>query len=715
MNSPHAKSNQTATARHAIVRAGGMTLAGLLLLASLAPAARAQSTEAGITITNTPEQGPSDRADDYYVAGAPVVYTIVVENPGDEELLGAAVVARLPPDIASGTWTCRAEGGARCGSDEGRGHVEDRPRLPARTRVRYVWTMPVPAGYARNHTSLDALASLTLPEGLRAADPGRLTARDSDPEAGVQRTRTEQPARPLAGRQSLMGGAVGGQGDGRSGGRGSNVPGGPFPACDATMYMSYGLHPNRPTTIARLDVSQVPFELDPIGDNSQSYNAIGFNPRDNYIYGIRLRTTNLYRIHSNGYVDSLGNISGLPSAGSRSYNSGEIGADGYMYALLEGTDTVMYRIDISNPHAAFAVAIPLVGGTVSGNDLAWINGRLYTVNRDGTVAWIDPTTGAVTTLPAVNGTLGDVGALFGTPTALYGAQNNPGGFYQFDLTTGAAIKLSDAPPVASNDGAHCATAPIELDADVSVTKTNTPDQGPSDLPNDTFRPGTNVTYRIVVSNDGPVGVAGMSVTDPVPTGITTTSWTCSIIQGDGQCGTSSGTGAIDTTVDLQYNAITRTGSQALFSLIVSVPANYLEISDTLTNTVAIELPPDYVDPTPDDHTATDTDEAERVDLRVVKQTTAGPLVVGQTIEYTLVADNPGTINVTNALLSDTPNSRLDCLTPTEPPVCTATGGAQCPAGGSLTRPALLGTGVVIPLLPAGGASVTVSLSCVVVQ
>ena len=700
MNGPHAKSYQTAPARHAIGRAGGIALVGLLLLGSLLPTAQGRSTQAGIAITNTPEQGPSDQADDRYVAGAQVVYTILVDNPGEEAVRGARVHARLPPAIPTGRWTCRAEGGARCGSDEGRGHVEDMPTLPARTQVSYVWTMPVPADYASSHGSLDAMAMLALPTGLRAVDPALLTARDSD--------------LPLAGRQALMGGSVGGQADARSGARASNVPGGPFPGCDATMYMSYGLNPNRPTTIARLDVSQVPFELDPIGDNSQSYNAIGFNPRDNYIYGIRLRTTNLYRIHSNGYVDSLGNIRGLPSAGSRSYNSGEIGADGYMYALLEGTDTVLYRIDISNPDAAFAVAIPLVGGTVSGNDLAWINGRLYTVNRDGTVAWIDPTTGAVTTLPAVNGTLGDVGALFGTPIALYGAQNNPGGFYQFDLTTGAAIKLSDAPPVASNDGAHCATAPIELGADVSVTKTNTPDQGPSDLPNDTFRPGTNVTYRIVVTNDGPVGMKGMSVTDPVPAGITTTSWTCSIIQGDGQCGASSGTGPIDTTVDLQYNAITRTGSQALFSLILSVPANYLDTSDTLTNPVTIVLPPDYVDPTPDDHAAFDSDQAERVDLRVLKQTTAGPLVVGETVQYTIVADNPGTLDVADAILSDTPNSRLDCITPTEPPVCTATGGAQCPAGDSLTR-ALLGTGVVIPLLPAGGASVTVSLSCVVVQ
>jgi uncharacterized repeat protein (TIGR01451 family) len=191
--------------------------------------------------------------------------------------------------------------------------------------------------------------------------------------------------------------------------------------------------------------------------------------------------------------------------------------------------------------------------------------------------------------------------------------------------------------------------------------------------------------------------------------------TCSIIQGDGQCGASSGTGPIDTTVDLRYDAITRTSSQALFSLILSVPANYLDTSDTLTNPVTIVLPQDYVDPTPDDHAALDSDQAERVDLRVLKQTTAGSLVVGETVRYTIVADNPGTLDVADAILSDTPNSRLDCITPTEPPVCTATGGAQCPAGGSLTRSALLGTGVVIPLLPAGGASVTVSLNCVVVQ
>jgi len=735
MNKPYAKLHSTARRSHRAALRGGKVVLGLFLLCGLVPAAWAQTTQttqAGITITNTPAQGPGDQADDHYLAGGEVVYTLVVDNPGKDELRAARVSAPLPSGITGGSWTCRAGQGARCGRDQGRGAVDDGPSLPAGGRVTYLWTLNVPSGYARNHESLDVTATLKLPPGMRAADPGRLTARDSDPaqapgtlpaattSGAPSPTSGPAVAPSLSGARPLQGGMpLGGRPATRGLGAGL-LAAGPFPTCGPQMYISQAPDGNTNTTLSEVDVNTIPFTLTTLGTGSVPYNAIGFRPSDSFIYGIRIGTNRLVRVYSDGSTELLGNVSGLPSTFpsppvDNSYNAGEIGTDGFLYVKSQSTVSRIYKIDLTNTAAPTATVINLTGGTVSGADFAWINDRLYTVNQDGSVAWINPATGAVTTLPYVNGTLGNVGALFGTPNALYGSRNNPGGFYQFDLTTGRATRLSGSPVVGSNDGAHCASAPVVLSVDVGVTKTNTPAQGPSDLPNDFYRPGTNVTYQIVVSNRGPVGVAGLHVGDPLPSGITTASWTCAIAQGDGQCAQASGTGAIDTTVDLEFSETTRVVSQAVFTLTLVVPLDYPQNHPLLVNTTTITLPPDYTDPNPGDHTATDSDPAEQADLRVVKSTPAGALAPGQTISYSLVADNLGPVDVVDAILHDTPNSHLDCTTPTQAPTCTATGAAQCPAAAALTRSALLGAGVAIPSLPANNGAVTVTMACLVIE
>ena len=131
----------------------------------------------------------------------------------------------------------------------------------------------------------------------------------------------------------------------------------------------------------------------------------------------------------------------------------------------------------------------------------------------------------------------------------------------------------------------------------------------------------------------------------------------------------------------------------------------------LTNTVTIELPEGYIDDSTDDHVASDSDLPARADLRVIKQTPSSSIRVGDTIQYTLVADNLGPVDVANAILRDTPDSHLDCLSPAAAPTCAATGSAVCPA--AITRATLFGAGVAIPSLPANNGAITVSFACLV--
>lgn len=704
----------------------------LLVLGVAQPAAaqHAAGAEASgngllLSITNSPALGAGDLPDDHYQPGGEINYQLRASNTGTTPFRGR-LQSKLPAGIAQARWTCRAEGEARCAASQGTGAIDALAHLPANSSLQYELTISVPTDYPQQHSELSMEAALQPAPDSSAP---RLSVRDSDSvpaDAGVvvpsaqqgvvsdnaARGSTERSAaRASPGLQSSPSGLRSGLDRNRL-----FAAGGPFPQCSPDMFISQAPTGQDNTTLSRVDTSAVPFTLIPIGTGSVPYNAIGFRAADNFLYGIRIGTTNLVRIHSDGSTEVLGAVSGLPAPPgtpvNNTYNAGEIGTDGFLYVKTQSTVSAIYRIDLSTLPGT-ATRINLTGGTVSGADFAWINDRLYTVNQNGTVAWINPGTGQVTTLPVANGALGNVGALFGTPTALYGSRNDPGGFYAFDLTTGEGTRLSGSPVVGSNDGAHCASAAIIFGVDVGISKTNTPAQGPNDLPSDTYMPGTNVVYSIVVSNRGPIGVQNLRIQDALPAGISTASWTCQITQGSGECGQSNGTGGIDDALDLEFDETNRIVSQATYTLTMAVPLGYPQNHAMLTNTATITVPADYDDATPNDNTATDTDPAPQADLSVVKATPSTSARIGDTISYTLTASNLGPADVSNAILSDTPNGHLDCLTPAAPPTCSATGAASCPV--TLSRAGLFGAGLIIPSLPANNGTVLVSVTCLVTQ
>src|SRR5690606_33595724 len=118
------------------------------------------------------------------------------------------------------------------------------------------------------------------------------------------------------------------------------------------------------------------------------------------------------------------------------------------------------------------------------------------------------------------------GAIFATANGVYGVRNT-GGFYKFDLNNGSATLVSSSPPSDNNDGASCPDTVPELPADLETVKTDG---------STTYSAGSQVVYTITVSNNGPFGVAGALVNDPLPAGIVSANWTCSPGMGGGVCG-----------------------------------------------------------------------------------------------------------------------------------------------------------------------------------
>lgn len=130
----------------------------------------------------------------------------------------------------------------------------------------------------------------------------------------------------------------------------------------------------------------------PTGD----YNAIGYNPLDNYIYGMGTSgaiANQLVRIEDDGTVVALGVPSGAPMAGSAV--AGGFDADGYFW-IASGSQ--FRQIDVQT-NTIIKAMTPSISG-LQGNDI---------VVHDGNLIRLKPTTGfggltQITTIDPVSGT-----------------------------------------------------------------------------------------------------------------------------------------------------------------------------------------------------------------------------------------------------------------------------------------------------------------------
>lgn len=371
-----------------------------------------------------------------------------------------------------------------------------------------------------------------------------------------------------------------------------------FGTCDARMFFDQVNSNPTPdqATLSEVNYVTSPFTYTALG-SGLARNAIGYNPLDNYIYGIEWDNSSgneLVRVASDGSSTVVGTVAGLPSA---NYTSGAISPTGQLYIRQGSTNNILYRIDI----ATLTATTITLSQSFSVQDMAWHNGALYAIVNGGGLARIDPATGATTLTSAASTTpiTGSI-AMWGFANALL-AYYSPN-IYAIDPLTGAATLLSPAPVSFSGDGANCTLATFVLDADLSLTKTNTPGiNNDVDQATDTYLPGTNVTYTIVVRNTGPFGAENVTVSDPLPAGITTASWTCGAPTGGARCGVASGSGALnDTGADLPP------ASSLTYAFTVTVPADF---TGPLSNTATVVPPSAVNDLTPSNNTATDTDQA----------------------------------------------------------------------------------------------------------
>ncbi|MBD1936322.1 DUF11 domain-containing protein [Microcoleus sp. FACHB-68] len=149
--------------------------------------------------------------------------------------------------------------------------------------------------------------------------------------------------------------------------------------------------------------------------------------------------------------------------------------------------------------------------------------------------------------------------------------------------------------------------------------------------------GSAIAYTITVTNNGTSTVNSVTVTDPIPAGITNPTYTPS-------------TGTYDPATGAWTGLTLATGQSITLTINATVAAN---ATGTLTNTATVAPPAGVTDPNNTNNQSQDTTEIiPPADLAVTKTVDNPNPTVGQTINYTVTLTNTGPSTATNVAITD---------------------------------------------------------------
>ncbi len=223
------------------------------------------------------------------------------------------------------------------------------------------------------------------------------------------------------------------------------------------------------------------------------------------------------------------------------------------------------------------------------------------------------------------------------------------------VTTATVTNPAPTPdPNMANNSASDTDAPPSADLAITIT------DGIS-----MWTPGGSTTYKVVVTNNGPLNVTGATFTDNIPVQVTSWNWTC-VPDSGASCGSGSGGNIIDSVNIPATKKVTYT---IVASLGTTTPGN-------LVNTVTITPPIGMPDPILSNNSATDTDTGPSADLAVTKTDGVTYYNPGGTLTYTIRVSNNGPQTVIGATFADNIPSQIAMWTWT----CVPDFSSTCTAG-----------------------------------
>lgn len=251
----------------------------------------------------------------------------------------------------------------------------------------------------------------------------------------------------------------------------------PFPACDTNGFLYQ--YPGGPTQVHSIDMVTGADTVVPPNINGHEINAIGYNIKDNFIYGWDDSANKTFvRVHSDHTVDPL-SIAGYTGP-LDNIIIGDVDDNGH-YWFIAGTH--WHQVDLTTPTPTQIDSKPLPAvpaGYTAGADWAFVPGTdsFYRIMDNGGVdmrlisfsrtsqTWTDHT--PVTPLAGITDPNDfTMGAFYADPEGyLYASSNSPSGkLWRVNTASApyAAEHIGTGTPSSSNDGARCAVAPIPID------------------------------------------------------------------------------------------------------------------------------------------------------------------------------------------------------------------------------------------------------------
>ncbi|MEP6485066.1 MAG: hypothetical protein ABJB01_11505 [Rudaea sp.] len=247
------------------------------------------------------------------------------------------------------------------------------------------------------------------------------------------------------------------------------------------------------------------------------------------------------------------------------------------------------------------------------------------------------------------------------------------------------------------------TDTLVVSADLAVTKTATPTS--------TYLPNGPLNYQIIVTNNGPSDLIGVTVTDTVPATVTVSSWTCSASSAGADCDNiAAGTGASGAGNSIVLNNVTLAAGASIQIDVTGIVA--LATTGNIVNTVNVTPPAGTTCTTPPctrSATVTNTNGgAQR--LSIMKSASPTSFAVGQTGTYSILVGNVGTSSTAGAIsvidpmpsgitITATPNGiNWNCAASTTTQVNCTYALVLLPGSnaGSITVPVSIGVGTASP-------------------
>ncbi|MBO9675290.1 MAG: DUF11 domain-containing protein, partial [Sphingobacteriaceae bacterium] len=557
------------------------------------------------------------------IAGEQITYTLTVTNAGPSDVTAAQIVDNFSADLLNPTWTVATQGTATASVANGTGNVNITGNLKASSADQIVITVTGTINPSFLGT-LSNTATATPPAGTTDPSLATSTINTSVTKKANVRIIKSGPANVGAGETIQYTLRV--------------YNSGPSAAVNTVI------KDNIPTEI----ISNITWTVATTGAASASVSS-GTDRNINFVATIPPTLTDYIEVTIRGKVDpAIFNGSSLINTATATVANDTTDPD-----LSDNTSTKVttvdndpvFRVSKSGPANA-NIGDPIfytivVNNTGPGN----ITNALIVDNVPSDIQvtkWTATTTTGATITGTNSGTANSISTSGNINSGPGTITINVEGVI---LQTARSSFTNTVNVTSGNVKESSVTTTINKSTDIAISKT-----GPQ-----TVSAGENVSYSIKIVNNGPVNVAGLTVTDLVPATLTNVSWAA----------TTSGTATITGNTNGTGNSISLlgnidAGSANYITVVVNgkIPSN--STATSLSNVASVTLPDGITDFNTANNTATANTTILNSPNLVVQKSGPSTAASGTQISYTLTVSNNGpsdatAVNIADAIPADITN------------------------------------------------------------